>query len=56
MSERKYDPAFEEILPLLPTVTDFSDVTAFPEMREARYDMFEPPAPRDDAARRGCVQ
>ena len=26
MSERNYDPEFREILPLLPTVTDFSSL------------------------------
>ncbi len=49
MSERKYDPAFKDILPVLPTVTDFSTLEMIQEMRGARAELFGSPTPdRDD--------
>ncbi len=49
MSERKYDKELEPILPLLPTVTDFSNPDALAEMREARGGPFAGEVPdRDD--------
>jgi acetyl esterase/lipase len=53
MSERKYDPDFEAMLPLLPTVTDFSDPQEIAAMREMRVDLFgDPPPDRDDVTKR----
>ena len=49
MSARRYDPELEAILPLLPTVTDFSDPDALAEMRSARQTPFAGEVPaRDD--------
>jgi acetyl esterase/lipase len=49
MSKRNYDPAFTEILPLLPTVTDFSDAAAIREMRKTQFqDLLPPPPVRED--------
>ncbi len=50
MTDRNYDPDFEALLPLLPTVTDFSTVEKVQEARAMmRYAAFgEPPPARDD--------
>ena len=39
MTQRNYDPEFEQILSLLPTVTDFSSVETIQTMREARAEL-----------------
>ena len=48
MSERNYDADLRGLIPLLPTVTDFSTEEKVKEMRSQRYEMFTPPAARDD--------
>jgi len=50
-SERRYDPDFKDLIPMLPTVADFSTVEKVQEARAARYDMFlKPPPPREDVS------
>ena len=51
MPKRAYDPELEAVLPLLPTVTDFSDPEAIPALREARMELFGAPREREDVAR-----
>ena len=41
MTERNYDPEFAELIPVLPTVTDFSSVESIQAMREARASLFD---------------
>ncbi len=48
MAKYAFDPEFEKILPLLPTVTDFSDVEKVRAMREANGDLFARPQDRVD--------
>ncbi|MCH2171785.1 alpha/beta hydrolase [Myxococcota bacterium] len=48
MSQRNYDPDFDELLPLLPTVTDFSSLEAVQEMRANRANMLGEVVDRDD--------
>jgi len=51
MSERKYDPEFRDILPMLPTVSDFSSAEQIQAMREARMEMFGDLVDRDDVTK-----
>ena len=52
MTKRAYDPEFEAILPLLPTVMDFSSVEKVQAMRAGRMEMFTAQPPdRDDVAK-----
>lgn len=52
MSERRYDPAFDAILPLLPTVNDFSTVEKVQAIRADRGALFAAPVPdRDDVTK-----
>ena len=52
MTQRNYDPELEQILSLLPTVTDFSSVETIQTMREARAELFgSPPPDRDDVSK-----
>lgn len=46
MAERNYDPAFADLIALLPTVTDFSTPEKIVELRAATFD-FAGPAPED---------
>ncbi len=52
MTKRQYDPDFEKILPLLPTVNDFSTVENVQKLRSMdRFAVFDdggPPKKRDD--------
>jgi len=48
MTERAYDPDFDELLPLLPTITDLSTRESIQEMRESRENLFGAPEERDD--------
>ncbi len=48
MSERRYDPDFEPILPLLPTEMDFSSTEKVEEVRNSRALFVEPPPDRED--------
>src|SRR5262245_46176034 len=49
MSRRAYDPAFRDLIPVLPTVQDLSTVEKVQEARGGmRFAMFQPPPPRDD--------
>ena len=49
MTERNYDPEFAELIPVLPTVTDFSSVESIQAMREARASLFDSETPdRED--------
>lgn len=51
MTERNYDPDFVDLIPLLPTVADFSTVEKVQEARAARYDMFlGAPQAQDDVS------
>ncbi|MBW2388056.1 MAG: alpha/beta hydrolase [Deltaproteobacteria bacterium] len=51
MTNRNYDPDFKDLIPLLPTVADFSTVEKVQEARAMRYDMFlEPPPDRGDVS------
>lgn len=50
MAQHDYDPEFEQILPLLPTVMDFSTVAKVQESREGALSFAAPPADRDDVA------
>lgn len=51
MTDRNYDPEFAEILPMLPTVADFSTAEKVAEMRAGRADLFAPPPDRDDVTK-----
>lgn len=52
MSERSYDPEFAAMIPMLPTVTDFSSVESIQTMREARAELFGSAAPdREDVTK-----
>jgi|AMFO01.1.fsa_nt_gi Esterase/lipase len=48
MTERRYDPDFEPILPLLPTEMDFSSTEKVEETRNSRALFVEPPPDRKD--------
>ena len=48
MTPRAYDPEFESILPLLPTVGDYSTLEKVRELRANRALMVPPPPDRDD--------
>ena len=48
MSERRYDPDFEALLPLLPVVTDFSTVENVKKVREQHAAMIPQTPDRDD--------
>ncbi len=48
MTKRAYDPELEAILPLLPTVVDFSTLEKVREMRTGRMAMFPVPPDRRD--------
>jgi acetyl esterase/lipase len=50
MAERNYDPEFDELLPLLPTVSDFSTVEKIREARAMRAEMLGDIPDRDDVA------
>ncbi|MBW2295861.1 MAG: alpha/beta hydrolase fold domain-containing protein, partial [Deltaproteobacteria bacterium] len=51
MTNRNYDPDFKDLIPLLPTVADFSSVEKVQEARAMRYDMFlKPPPDRGDVS------
>ncbi|MCH2185137.1 alpha/beta hydrolase, partial [Myxococcota bacterium] len=54
MTERKYDPDLQAILPFLPTVSDFSSLDKILEIREMRAGGFggqPPPPPHPDVLR-----
>ncbi len=52
MTKRAYDPAFEKLLPLLPTVSDFSTAEKIQEMRSGRFAaLFAPPPDRTDVVK-----
>ena len=51
MTKRAYDPEFEAILPLLPTVSDLSSVEKVQAARAGRMELFATPADRDDVAK-----
>ncbi len=56
MTEHAYDPDFNELLPLLPTVTDLSTRESIQEMRESRENLFGEPEDRDDVLKEDrCV-
>ena len=48
MTERAYDPDFQDILPLLPTEMDLSSAEKVQATRDNRALFGEPPPPRDD--------
>ncbi|NNE73581.1 MAG: alpha/beta hydrolase [Acidimicrobiales bacterium] len=51
MADRAYDPELVDILPLLPTVSDFGPPEAFPATRDQMAAFFPPAEPRPDVAR-----
>jgi acetyl esterase len=52
MTERRYDPEFAGLLPMLPTVTDFSSLEEIQAMRAARMELFaQVQADRDDVSK-----
>lgn len=51
MTERSYDPEFLEILPLLPTLSGFSDLEEIHAMRDSMGLFFTEVEPRDDVIR-----
>ncbi|MDJ0789835.1 MAG: alpha/beta hydrolase [Myxococcota bacterium] len=51
MSDYAYDPDFEKLLPFLPTTQDFSTAEKIQKVRDARADMFPPPADREDVVK-----
>lgn len=52
MTERAYDPEFDALLPLLPTVGDYSTVEKIQEVRSQRADLFGgDPQDRDDVTK-----
>jgi acetyl esterase/lipase len=52
MTARKYDPEFDAMIPLLPTVSDFSQLEEIQAMRENRLELFgAPPPDRDDVTK-----
>ena len=55
MTERAFDPEFLEILPLLPTLTGFSDLDEIREMRDQIGLFVTESEPRDDVIREDCT-
>lgn len=51
MTERSYDPEFLEMLPLLPTLSGFSDLEEIRAMRDSMGLFFTEVEPRDDVIR-----
>ena len=51
MTKRAYDPEFEAILPLLPTLSDLSSAEKIQAVRSGRMEMFALPPDREDVAK-----
>jgi acetyl esterase/lipase len=52
MTDYAFDPDFQELLPLLPDISDLSTAESIQEMRKSREDLFGSPADRDDAIKK----
>jgi len=51
MTQRDYDPAFRDLIPSLPTISDISTAEKVREARSTRIAMFPAPPDRDDVAK-----